>query len=181
LQAHPKDVDFLKNQIENYKEMSLIFRNGLTTGKYAMGSSEALGSPCDFIESSLKTEIVDDGRSARSAEELAKLFGDGPKRSDGGASSKRNKFMLFEEDCIVLTSMTDVMNNVTDAIHDRKVPIMCSDLYGVVMYMLGFSEEALIVAFNHLVDKSYGTTVMGMTKSHLVLWLRTFLSKNYYQ
>jgi len=124
LQAHPKDVDFLKNQIENYKEMSLIFRNGLTTGKYAMGSSEALGSPSDFIESSLKIEIVDDGRSAKNAEELAKLFGHGPKRSDGGASSKRNKFMLFEEDCIVLTSMTDAVNNVTDAIHDTKVPIM---------------------------------------------------------
>jgi hypothetical protein len=48
--------------------------------------------------------------------------------------------MLSEEDCIILTSMTDAMNNVTDAIHDTKVPIMCSDLYGVVMYMLGFSE-----------------------------------------
>jgi hypothetical protein len=48
--------------------------------------------------------------------------------------------------------MTDAVNNVTDAIHDTKVPIICSDLYGVVMYMLGFSEEALIVAFNHLVD-----------------------------
>jgi hypothetical protein len=58
--------------------------------------------------------------------------------------------MLSEEDCIVLASMT--VNNVTDAIHDTKVPIICSDLYGVVMYMLGFSEEALIVAFNHLVD-----------------------------
>jgi hypothetical protein len=60
--------------------------------------------------------------------------------------------MLSKEDGIVLASMTDAVNNVTDAIRDTKVPIICSDLYGVVMYMLGFSEEALIVAFNHLVD-----------------------------
>ena len=72
----------------------------------------------------MKIEIVDDGRSAKNAEELAKLFGDGPKRSDGGASSKRKRFMLSEENCIVLTSMTDDVNNVTDAIHDTKVPIM---------------------------------------------------------
>jgi hypothetical protein len=60
LLAHPKDADFLNKQIENYKEMSLIFRNGLATRKYAMGSSEALSSPSDFVESSLKTKIVDD-------------------------------------------------------------------------------------------------------------------------
>lgn len=36
--------------------------------------------------------------------------------------------MLSEEDCIVLTSMTDVVNNVANGIGDTKVPIMLSDL-----------------------------------------------------
>jgi hypothetical protein len=34
--------------------MEVIFGTGCATGKFAMGSSEALGSPSDFAESSLK-------------------------------------------------------------------------------------------------------------------------------
>jgi len=47
--------------------------------------------------------------------------------------------MLSEEDCIILRSMID-------DVHDTKVPIMHSNLHGVVTYMCGFSEEELIVA-----------------------------------
>ena len=36
-----------------------IFGNGLATDKYAMGSNEALGSPSDFADSSVKTEPHD--------------------------------------------------------------------------------------------------------------------------
>ena len=34
--------------------MEVIFDNGCATGRFAMGSSEPLGSPSDFAESSLK-------------------------------------------------------------------------------------------------------------------------------
>lgn len=36
--------------------MEVIFGNGLATGKFAMGSSEPLGSPSDFAESSFKSD-----------------------------------------------------------------------------------------------------------------------------
>ena len=36
--------------------MEVIFGNGLATGKFAMGSSEPLGSPSDFDESSFKSD-----------------------------------------------------------------------------------------------------------------------------
>ncbi|KAK1608623.1 hypothetical protein QYE76_032296 [Lolium multiflorum] len=41
---HPKDAEFLNVPIANYDEMHTIFTFGLATGKYAMGSSEPLGS-----------------------------------------------------------------------------------------------------------------------------------------
>ena len=49
------------------------------------------------------------------------------------------------------------------------------------MDMLGFTEEALIVAFTQLLDnKSQSKGFVNMVDSHMVLWLRTFLAKNYY-
>ena len=56
LQAHPKDTELLNNPIENYQQMEVIFGNGFATGKYAMSSSEALGSPSDFAESEAKLD-----------------------------------------------------------------------------------------------------------------------------
>ncbi|WVZ96112.1 hypothetical protein U9M48_041791, partial [Paspalum notatum var. saurae] len=74
-QAHPKDAEYLNKPIENYQQMQMIFGNGLATGKWAMGSNEALGSPSDFAESSLKGVLGGDGgKSVGKPEDLAKLF-----------------------------------------------------------------------------------------------------------
>ena len=49
------------------------------------------------------------------------------------------------------------------------------------MDMLGFMEEALIVAFSHLLDnKAQGKGFMDMLDNHRVIWLRNFLAKHYY-
>ena len=170
----------MNKPIENYEEMLVIFGNGMATGKYAMGSNEALGSPSDFAESSLKSDTFDDGKGTKGAEDLAKLFGDTPKGSDVVAGSKRKRSMLSDEDSVVLTSMTDAVNNVADAIRATKVEEVHPELYGAVMYMEGFPEEALIVPFSHLVDnKAQGVAFVGMSDPHRVLWLRTFLAKHY--
>jgi len=163
----------LNKPIENYEEMLVIFGNGMATGKYAMGSNEALGSPSNFAESSLKSDTIDDGKGTKGAE-------DTPKGSDAVAGSKRKRSMLSDEDLVVLTNMTDVVNNVADAIRATKVDEVHPELYGAVMYMAGFPEEALIVAFSHLVDnKAQGVAFVGMSDPHRVLWLRTFLAKHY--
>jgi hypothetical protein len=77
--------------------------------------------------------------------------------------------------------MTDAVRDVVAAIHETKVELVNPELYGAVMYMLGFNEEALIVAFSHLLDnKAQGDAFVKMTEAHRVLWLRTWLAKHYY-
>jgi hypothetical protein len=42
--------------------------------------------------------------------------------------------------------MTDAVKDVAAAIRETKVEVIHPDLYGAVMYMPGFTEEALICA-----------------------------------
>jgi hypothetical protein len=76
--------------------------------------------------------------------------------------------------------MTDAVRDVVAAIHETKVELVNPELYGAVMYMPGFNEEALIVAFSNLLDKAQGDAFVKMTEAHRVLWLRTWLAKHYY-
>jgi hypothetical protein len=49
------------------------------------------------------------------------------------------------------------------------------------LYMPGFLEEAMIVDFSHLWDNmSQGRDFVDMVHNHRLLWLSTFLAKNYY-
>jgi hypothetical protein len=42
-------------------------------------------------------------------------------------------------------------------------------------------RQALIVAYTYLLDnKAHGRGFVGMSDNHRGLWLRTFLSKNFY-
>jgi hypothetical protein len=68
----------LNKPIENYKQMQIIFGNGQATCKSAMGSSEPLGSPSDFGESSLKPDS-----DCMKVDDVAKLFREAPKDERG--------------------------------------------------------------------------------------------------
>jgi hypothetical protein len=159
--------------------MEVIFGTGCATGKFAMGSSEALGSPSDFAESSLK-HLEDD---------IGKLFEEVGKKQEGGgggsgsgssAGNKRKRSSLSDEDITIMTSMAAAVNNVADAIRETKAQDEHPDLYEAVMFMPGFSEEALIVAYSHLLDnRAQGGAFVKMNQSHRVLWLKTFLAKHY--
>jgi hypothetical protein len=138
----------------------------MVTRKYALGSNEALSSPSDWAESAFKTDSPDVTRLSKGVEELGKLGADAPKGADAAVGSKRKRSMLTEEDTLVLSSVTNIVNNVVEAIRSTKVDEVHPDLYSVVMYMPGFTEEALIVAFSHLVDnKAQDTTFVGMSDS----------------
>ena len=154
--------------------MQIIFGNGQATGKYAMGSNEALDTPSDFAESSLKTEVTEDTRGG-------KIEGTEPTKSEPGAGGKRKRSVLSEEDVVLLTGMTQAVNNVADAIRETKVEDSHLDLYDAVMFMPGFSDEALLCAYGQLLDnKAQGSAFVKMNHSHRVLWLRTFLAKHFY-
>ncbi|TVU00437.1 hypothetical protein EJB05_54134, partial [Eragrostis curvula] len=161
---------------------------GLATGKYAMGSNEPLGNPIADSGSAIKIESIDD-KAARVIDDIAGLMSEAAKDAKEATSSatpaapgtKRKRCALSEEDNVALSSMTDAVKDVAAAIRETKVEVLNPDLYGSVMYMAGFTEEALICAFSHLVDnKAQGDAFVKMTEAHRVLWLRTFLAKHYY-
>ncbi|XP_034594735.1 uncharacterized protein [Setaria viridis] len=171
VQAYPKDAELLNKPIENYQQMEVIFGNGLATGKYAMGSSEPLGSPSDFADSENDHIKLDDmagkGQPA------------GPLGSEGG--NKRKRSMLSEGDILVMQGMTEAVNNVANAIIQTKVEDVHPDLYDAIMFMPGFTDEELMSAYEHLLgNKAHGTTFVKMNDSHRVLWLKTYLAKHFY-
>jgi hypothetical protein len=171
----------LNKPIENYQQMEVIFGNGCATGRFAMGSSQPLGSPSDWAESSQKID-----EPPKEYEEAAKQDASATsnKHQEAGGSavgSKRKRAMLSDEDITVLTGMTDAVNNVAEAIRDTKTEVVPADLYSAVMLVPGFTDEALIVAYSHLADNcALGAAYLHMSDAHRVLWLRTFLAKHYY-
>ena len=156
--------------------MEVIFGNGLATGKFAMGSSEPLGSPSDFAESSFKSDENVKGAEDGSKKEVPVSGGSG-----SGSGKKRKRSVLTDDDVHVFGGMTTAVNNVAEEIRETKQQDVHPDLYADVMFMPGFTEEALIVAYSHLLDhKNHGTAFVHMTDSHRVLWMSTFLGKHYY-
>jgi hypothetical protein len=102
------------------------------TNSRGLDAFKALGRPSDFAESPLKAEILDEGKSPKNGLDMAKVFADGFKGSDAGPSNKRKRSLLSDDDCVVLSGMSQAVNNVVDAIRDTKVPIVHPELYGAV-------------------------------------------------
>jgi hypothetical protein len=97
------------------------------------------------------------------------------------AGSKRKRGNFSEDEMLMLTNMSDVVNNVAKALRETGPAHVDGNLYLAVMEMPGFTKEALIVAYTFLLDnKAQGTGFVNMSDAHRTLWLRTFLAKNYY-
>ena len=156
--------------IANYDEMHTIFSFGLATGKYAMGSSEPLGSaaanpaPEDAETQESDTVNLD-----------AEKATDAPEKATAG---KRKRGAFADDELVAFTNMTVAVKDVAQAIRDNKPTDMHPDLYNAVMDMLGFTEDDLMAALSHLVDhKAQGCSFVGMIEPHRVLWLRNYLAK----
>ncbi|CAD6244753.1 unnamed protein product [Miscanthus lutarioriparius] len=97
------------------------------------------------------------------------------------AGPKRKRGNFSEEEMLMLTNMSDAVNNVANALRETGPAHVDANLYLAVMEMPGFSEEALIVAYTFLLDNmAQGRGFVNMSNAHRALWLRTFLAKNYY-
>jgi hypothetical protein len=82
---------------------------------------------------------------------------------------------------MAFTSMTEAVKNVTQAIRENKPTDVHPELYKAIMDVLEYSPDALMAALNHLVDhKAFGVTFVAMADFHRSLWLRNYLSKNYF-
>jgi hypothetical protein len=94
---------------------------------------------------------------------------------------KRKRPHFSDEEVLLLTNMTDAVNNVANALRETGPSHVDADLYHAVMDMPSITKDALIVAFSHLLDnKALGKGFVDMVDSHRVIWLRNFLDKHYY-
>jgi hypothetical protein len=183
LQDHPKDVEFLNTPIRFYTEMKTIFGSSMATGKFVVGSCEALGT--NYAES-VAAKI--EGTTFTTTPDLKQAttkVGDGIKATDVmtpsvGGKIKRPLFM--EDEMLMMINMTDVVNNVTNALRETDPANVDPTLYLAVMEMPAYTTEALIVAYTYLLEnKSLATGFISMSASHKDIWLRTYLAKNYYE
>lgn len=96
--------------------------------------------------------------------------GDGAGSGSPSEVGNKRRCMLSEGNIIVLTGMTDAVNNVASAIRETKVENSHPELYGAVMFIPGFTDEALMAAYNHLPDnKAQGTAFVKMNDSLCVV------------
>ncbi|CAM0872428.1 unnamed protein product [Alopecurus aequalis] len=83
---------------------------------------------------------------------------------------KRKRGALGDDEIQAFSSMTEVVKEVDAAIRENKPTDMHSDLYDAVMDVVGFTEEALMLALGHLVDhKAQGVNFIGMAEQHMTL------------
>jgi len=143
-----------------------------------MGSNEPLGTPSDVAESSHKTDTTDATEILQSGKTDTT---EATMKTEGGAGNKRKRSLLSDEDVVVLGGMSEAVKDVANAIRSTKVEDCHPELYGAIMFIPGFTEEALMFAYGHLLDnKALGTSFVQWSDAHKVLWLRGHLAKHYY-
>ncbi|CAD6270045.1 unnamed protein product [Miscanthus lutarioriparius] len=181
LKDHPKDGEFLNTPIRFYDQMEAIFGGSMAIERFALGSNEALGVNSNTIDSAAGKmvdtfvgqqvdEKAEHGERSKAIELLT---------SNVGGNRKRSYFT--EDEMLLMNNMTDVFNNLANALREIGLARVDADLYHAIMDMPRFSKEAIIVSFSHLLDNnSQGKGFVSMVDSHRVLWFRTFVAKNYY-
>jgi hypothetical protein len=150
--------------------MEAIFGHFMATSRYALGSGEALR-----VNQAQSTAAKAEGST----------FNRVPKEKTntevGEGKRKRKRGNFTEDEMLMLSNMSDAVNNVANALRKTGLAHVDVNLYLDVMETPSFSEEALIVAYAYLLDnKAQGRGFVGMSDSHWDIWLRNYLAKNYY-
>lgn len=161
--------------------MEAIFGSSQATGRFAMGSNEALGVPTELgqIDVDARTKTVDlEGNEADSEKGVQ-----GSKTNDDkdkeGKTGKRNR--LSEKEMELMIGLTEAVTSVVDALKAPQHNEVHQDLYGCVMSCPGYTQEALMYALIYLLEnKAEGLCFVQMTEEHRILWLRTYLSTTYF-
>ncbi|CAN6239056.1 unnamed protein product [Urochloa humidicola] len=181
---HPKDAEFLNTPIRFYSEMETLFGSTLATSRFALGSNQSLGvKKSDSVAAKLEGEDFTcptyEGKTAFEFGEASKATATAPVSETIGGKRKRGNFS--EEEMLMITNMNDAINSVANAMLKTGAAHVDPDLYLAVMEMTDFSTEALIVAYTHLLEnKPVATGFVNMSTPHRAIWLRTYLTKNYY-
>uniref|UniRef100_A0A0E0KKI4 Uncharacterized protein n=1 Tax=Oryza punctata TaxID=4537 RepID=A0A0E0KKI4_ORYPU len=188
------DAEYLNVPLENYTQMAIIFGNGQATGRFAMGSNEALGNPVDMADSGLGPTggiIGDDiaagpsGVGAESGGTAARASGVGPTGDEptGGSNSdkKRKRTPALDEGEVALISnMTDSVNKVASAILATAHTEVHPDLENSVMDLPGFSEDQLDLVLSHLTKHEAESLVyIQKNEARRARWVKKFLEEHH--
>jgi hypothetical protein len=65
---------------------------------------------------------------------------------------KRKRGHFSEDEMLMLTNMSDVVNNVALALRETRPAYVDGDLYSAIMEMGGYTKDALMVAYTFLLD-----------------------------
>ncbi|CAD6337040.1 unnamed protein product [Miscanthus lutarioriparius] len=115
--------------------MEAIFGHSMSTSRYALGSSEALGvNQTDSIAAKVEGSAfhhvpkektnIEVGEGSKAIEQL---------HSTVGGRRKRGNFT--KDEMLLLTNMSDVVNNVANALRETGAAHVDPDLYLAVMEM----------------------------------------------
>ncbi|CAO2141554.1 unnamed protein product [Urochloa humidicola] len=171
---HPKDAEFLNVPLVYYVEMQAIFASGVATGRFSMGSNEALGEA--------PAEAMDVDQDAPAGTEATYGCPDGKAKaqqgSDGVTPSKRKRG-LSKEDGACMNGMTEAVwglsKVIKESIHSEGTP----GLVKAVMECSNFTKPQLMFCLDHLMEhKRSGLGFLDMDGEQRDLWLETHLIKN---
>ena len=119
--------------------MKSIFGHGMATSRFAQGSTESLGvNQADSVAAKAEGAPLPHVPTAKTQTEA----GEGSKgiellSSVVGGKRKRGNFS--EDEMLMLTNMSDAVNNVANALRETGPAYVDANLYLVVMEMYGFS------------------------------------------
>jgi len=174
-------MEFLNCPIRFYTEMKSIFGHAVATSRFALAFGEALGAnQADNVAAKVlgpsSTHVP-----AEKAHTDVECNSKATKLLSSAMGGKRKRGNFSEDEMLMLTNMSDAVNNVANALRETGPTHVDAELYLAVMEMPGFTEEALIVPYIYLLDnKTQGRGFVGMSDSHRDIWLRNYLAKNYY-
>jgi hypothetical protein len=169
MQDHPKDKELLNKPTEHYEQMETIFGGGMATGKWALGNGDPLGVFFGFPDTMDKKPMLDlsstkpmvDLSSTKTDHQVEektvhKLTAttEASRAHAACTGQKRKRAAMSPDEELVLTNMTDIVNIVANALLVTGPEQVHPDLYHAVILTPGFSEEALIAAFTHLLDNN---------------------------
>ena len=160
--------------------MEAIFGGSQATGRFAMGSSEPLGTDIGQIDdnggdvSDLSKTEVHSGKAV-----------DVPPESSKGAEGKERggkRRKISQEEVDLMNGMVVAVQSVGEALKAPQHNEVHEDLYECVMGCPGYSQEALMFALVYLLkNKAEGLCFVQMSEAHRILWLRTHLSNSPFQ
>lgn len=175
-QDHAKDAEFLSQPIINYGYMQTIFGCGVATGRFAMGSNEALKQPHkqEFLD--LETEPTTPTLDEATPSQKDKKDG----KKDQKKEDKKRKRIINEEDAAVMTGMTDAIWGLNAAVSEGNHSEVAPGIYEAVMGCKNLSRPDLMICLNYLMKhKGASLVFLSMSDEDKELWCKTHLDEKF--